>query len=285
MSIQERSTTASVTTAIRPTGAERDPLRTARRRRLQERLLAWVTPIVVLGAWEIAARTGAIPVRFFPAPSMIFGTGVDMVRAGTLQKDLLATMTRVLIGFTAGSVVGAAAGLLLGLSRLAKAALDPFLSALYTVPKLSLLPLLLLIFGLGETPMILLVALSVFFPTWITCMAAVTAIPEGYQEAARAFGAGRWAKFRHVIWPAFLPNLFVALRLSIGVAILVIVGAEFVQGNSGIGYRIWHSWSLFQARPMYVGICVIALMGLICSMIVSAVGRKLLPWAPQQQKH
>lgn len=269
----------SATVVVRPTTAEIDPVRTARRRRRLERALAVLTPLVVLVGWEVAARTGAIPVRFFPAPTMILSTAGEMVRSGVLLEDLTATLRRVVIGFVAGSAAGAGAGLALGLSGLARAAFDPFLSALYTVPKLALLPLLLLIFGLGETPLVLLVALAVFFPTWITCMAGVTAIPEGYREAARAFGASRWDMFRHVLWPAFLPQLFVALRLSVGVAILVIVGAEFVQGSSGLGFRIWHSWSLFQARPMYVGICVIALLGLLCTTLVTALGRRLLPWA------
>lgn len=103
------------------------------------------------------------------------------------------------------------------------------------MPKLALLPLLLLIFGLGELPNVLLVGMTVFFLVWITCMEAVMTIPESYREAARSFGAGRWQMFAHVIWPAMLPQLFVAMRLSIGTAVLVIVGVEFVQADVGIG--------------------------------------------------
>ncbi len=153
--------------------------------------------------------------------------------SGELQRDVRGSwVLRIVAGFVLGVVTGVMAGLLLGLSRRAHAALDPFLSALYTVPKLALLPLLLLIFGLGELPNVLLVGMTVFFLVWITCMEAVMTIPESYREAARSFGAGRWSMFVHVIWPAMLPQLFVAMRISAGTACWLIIGVEFVQADA-----------------------------------------------------
>lgn len=264
---------------ILPGPAERDPAAHARHIAREERLLSIATPLLFLVAWEIAGQTGWLPQRFFPPPSRILLSGYAMARSGQLQADLLASVLRILAGFVLGVSGGVAAGLLLGLSRRAHAALDPFFSALYTVPKLAILPLLLLICGLGELPNVLLVGMTVFFLVWITCMEAVMTIPESYREAARAFGAGRWQMFVHVIWPAMLPQLFVAMRLSIGTAVLVIVGVEFVQADVGIGFRIWHSWSLFQADRMYVGICVVALLGYLFSSIVRWTARFAIPWA------
>jgi NitT/TauT family transport system permease protein/sulfonate transport system permease protein len=263
---------------ILPGPAERDPAAHARRIRNEERLLSIATPVVFLLAWEIAGQTGLLPQRFFPPPSRIAMAAWGMARSGELQADLLASILRIAAGFVLGTVTGLAAGLLLGLSRRAHAALDPFLSALYTVPKLAILPLLLLIFGLGELPNVLLVGMTVFFLVWITSMEAVMTIPDSYREAARSFGAGRWAMFVHVIWPALLPQLFVAMRLSIGTAVLVIVGIEFVQADVGIGYRIWHSWSLFQADRMYVGICAVAVLGYLFASAVRWCARIALPW-------
>ncbi|WP_378951342.1 ABC transporter permease [Mesorhizobium sp. ANAO-SY3R2] len=269
------------TIAIRPGEAERDPRGYARRARRQERVLAVVTPVVFFVLWELMARAGVLDARFFPAPSAIFMSALEMLSTGILQRDILASALRVLVGFAIGVVTGLGAALLLGLSRLTRAALEPFLTALYTVPKLALLPLLLLIFGLGELPSVLLVGMTVFFLVWIQCMEAVLAIPENYCEAARSFGAKGWKMFRHVTWPALLPQLFISMRIAIGTAVLVIVGVEFVQASQGIGYRIWHSWSLFQANRMYVGICTVALMGFLFSSVVRWLGRVMLPWTRQ----
>ena len=263
---------------IAPGRAETHPEQHARRQRAEELALAFATPVIFLVLWEVAAQAGVMDRRFFPAPTEIFKAAMDMVEKGILWKDLVASTYRIVGGFALGTVAGVLAALWLGLSRLARAALDPFLSALYTVPKLALLPLLLLIFGLGEFPKILLVALTVFFLVWITCMEAIMTIPESYREAARSFGASGWAMFRHVTWPAMLSQLFVAMRLAIGTAVLVIVGIEFVQASEGVGYRIWHSWSLFQANRMYVGLCVVALMGFGFGVLVRWIGYWALPW-------
>lgn len=264
---------------ILPGIAERDPRRYALALARENRLLAIATPALFLLAWEFAGQVGWLPTRFFPPPSRIARTAVAMVASGELQRDLAASVLRIVAGFVLGVATGTAAGLLLGLSRRAHAALDPFLSALYTVPKLAILPLLLLIFGLGELPNIILVGMTVFFLVWITCMEAVLTIPENYRETARSFGARGWTMFVHVIWPAMLPQLFVAMRISVGTAVLVIVGIEFVQADVGIGYRIWHSWSLFQADRMYVGICAVALLGYVFATFVRWCGRLAIPWA------
>lgn len=264
---------------IQPGNAEQDPVGHARRARVKERALSILTPIAFLLLWEFAAYGGWLDTRFFPAPSQIAVAAVSMLASGSLQKDLAISITRVLLGFALGVASGLVAGLILGLSQLTRAALDPFFSALYTVPKLAILPLLLLIFGLGETPKILVIATTVFFIVWISCMEAVITIPYSYREVALSFGANRWEMFKHVIWPALLPPLFVSMRISIGMAVLVLVGVEFVQADVGIGYRIWHSWSLFQPKEMYVGICAIAILGVVFAALIKIIGDLLIPWA------
>lgn len=263
---------------IEPSAAEVDPQRYRRRRTRIERGLAWLVPALLISFWQLAAEAGWIDLRLFPSPWRIVESGRDLIESGQLQDELLLSTRRILIGFALGVTSGAIAGFLLGSSRLARAAFEPTLNALYTVPKLALLPLLLLIFGIGEQPKLILIAMTVFFFMWISVMEAVSSISEGYREAALSFRAGPWLRFSQVVFPAVLPQLFVAMRVSAGVSVLVLVGAEFVQGGNGIGYLIWNSWSLFLADRMYVGIVVVALMGVIFSMIIQAVGRFLTPW-------
>jgi len=198
-----------------------------------------------------------------------------------LWTDVLATLRRVVLGFAIGGLVGFLAGAVTGLSRLARSALEPMLSALYVVPKLALLPVFITIAGLGEPPVIVMVSWTVFFYIWIYTMEAFTQIPEGYREAARSLNVGRRAMFRHVLLPAALPHLFVAMRVAISVAILVIVAAEFVVGTTGLGYVIFDSRRLFMNDRMYVGIVTVALLGVILATMITWIGRRLTPWAEQ----
>lgn len=248
-----------------------------------ELALAWGIPAILLAIWQIAAQRNWIDTRFFPTPTSIWSAAVDAHRQGVLWPNVWITVRRILLGFTFGTVTGVAAGLALGMSRLIRAALEPLLSALYTVPKLALLPMFLLIFGLGEEPRVVVIAVTVFFFVWISTMEAVRAVDPGGREALVSMGANHRQIFRHVIGPAILPSIFVAMRVSAGVAVLVTVGLEFVQADDGIGAITWKSWSLFLAARMYAGIVTIALIGLCFTMVVTAVGRAVTPWAPRER--
>lgn len=268
----------------RPGKADRNPRGYVRRRRLLEISLAIAVPVVLIGLWEWGGFRDWYDTRFFPRPSTIWSEGVDLIRDGTLQEEVWITTKRVLLGFGLGAVVGFLAGVILGMSRLTRAALEPTLNALYTVPKLALLPAFLLLFGTrNDNAKIVLIAVTVFFFMWISTMSAISTVPEGYREALRSFGARRMQMFRHVLMPAALPQVFVALRLSAGVSVLTVVGIEFVTGGDGIGNLIWKSWQLFVPARTYVGIVTVALMGLVFSTVVQLVGRLLTPWAPNEK--
>ncbi|GAA0710855.1 ABC transporter permease [Dactylosporangium roseum] len=274
-------TPARTPCVVAPTSRELDPVGHARRTRRYTTVLAITTPVVLLAVWQLAAIQEWIDTRFFPAPSRIAATAWTMTQNGTLADDVWTTLRALMIGFALGLFVGVATGVALGLSWIVRAALEPLLSALYTVPKLALLPLLLLIFGLGETPRILLVAIGVFFIIWISVVEAILDIPEGYKEAAESFGVRGWMCFTNVTLPAILPQIATGIRLAIGNAVLIIVGIEFVNGDSGIGYRIWHSWSLFAADQMYVGIITVALLGFLLSFLVQTTARLVIRWTPR----
>lgn len=261
-----------------PGREELNPRRYRQRRKRIERSLAIAVPLVLIGIWQIASVRKSINPRYFPAPSTIWSSGVKLVRDGTLVDDMVVSFRRVLLGFLIGSIAGIACGILLGASRIARAALEPTIYALWTVPKLALLPLLLLIFGIGEAPIVVLIAINCFFLLLIPTVAAIASVAHPYREAASAFGANSVEELWHVLLPGAIPQIFVALRLAAGASILVLVGAEFVQGDDGLGHLIWHSWSLFMADRMYVGIVVVAVSGALFTMLIAAVGRWLTPW-------
>jgi sulfonate transport system permease protein len=266
-----------------PGRAERDPNGYLRRRRLVELACAIAVPVGLGLAWQLASSQGWIDARVYPSPVEIGQAGVDLVRDGRLLDDLGATARRVALGWAIGSAAGIILGLAMGSVRLLRRALEPTLDALYVVPKLALLPVLLNMFGLGEGPKVALVAVTVFFFVWIGTMTAVMAVPEGYRETGAAFGASRAQMFRHVLVPGALPQIVVALRVAAGVAVLVIVAAEFIVGDSGLGYLIFNSRALFINDRMYVGIVVVALFGVAFSELIRALGRLVTPWAPQDR--
>ncbi|MGW0432144.1 ABC transporter permease [Micromonospora sp. NPDC003197] len=269
---------------IRPRRQETDPAGTIRRRRGLSVGLGIGTPVLLLVLWQLSAQQDWIDTRFFPAPTTILTEAGEMVESGMLFEDLWASLKAILLGYVFGLVTGVLTGTVLALSKVVRYALEPLLSALYTIPKLAILPLLLLIFGLGDLPKVILITLGVFFVVWVSVLEGIEDLPPAYAEAAQIFGISGINRWVHVILPGILPNLFTGMRIALGTSVLIAVGTEFVNGDQGIGYRIWHSWSLFQSEQMYVGIVVVAFMGFALTWIVKYIGARVAPWAPRQAR-
>ncbi|TDV57838.1 ABC transporter permease [Actinophytocola oryzae] len=253
-------------------------VRRERRLVLRDRIAAILTPLVLLGLWQVAATSDWIDARLFPAPSLIVANAWDMILDGDLLTHTWATLSRIIYGSVIGIVVGVVLGLAMGYYRLLSAAFSPTLSALYALPKIAIFPLLLVIFGLGETPRVLVVAISVFFVMQINAMSGVRHVDPRLVEAGTAFGATGWKRFRYVVFPAALPSVFAGLRVSAGVSILVIVAVEFVGSSDGLGFLIWNAWTLFQPTRMYVGLAVVAILGAVLAGLVGLGERWATPW-------
>jgi NitT/TauT family transport system permease protein len=252
--------------------------RRERRLRARDLTLAVLTPIMLLAVWEIAALTGALDARLFTPPSAIASRAWQMIGDGELWRDALATIARLSVGFVVGSVLGVLCGLIMGVSRPVRAALGPTFTSLYALPKIAILPLLLLIFGLTETPKVLSVAISVFFVVQINTLAGILEIDARILEAARAYRATGWKLFRYVLLPGATPAIMTGLRVSAGMAVIVITAVEFVASNNGLGYLIWNSWQLFQPQTMFVGLIAVSIIGALVTGLVIVLERVLLPW-------
>jgi NitT/TauT family transport system permease protein len=249
-----------------------------RRLKMRDLLFAVATPLVLLAGWEIAARTGLLDPRLFTPPTQIVARGWEMVVSGELWGHVAATTLRLIVGFVIGSALGIVAGLLMGVWRPVRAALGPTFTALYALPKIAILPLLLLIFGLTETPKILAVVISVFFVVQINTLAGIVQIDARILEAARAYRATGWRLFRYILLPGALPAIMTGLRVSAGMSVIVITAVEFVASNDGLGYLIWNSWQLFQPKDMYVGLITVSIIGAVMTGLIIFLERALLPW-------
>jgi len=282
--------TGSGVTTIRrrPGGAERDPKGHALRWRIAEVVLAAGVPILLIALWQVASSRGWIDAKLYPAPSTLVTKGRDLFRAengGHMGDDLSRSVQRILWGYVWGVLFGLAFGVVMGMSRVVRAALDSTLTALYTVPKLALIGVFLLILGYDDKPIVVVIALTVFFFVWIQTMAAIMAVAPFYREAAQSFGATRWQLFRHVLLPAALPQIFVGLRIAAGVTVLTVIGVEFVfaADSQGLGYRINNARQIFDPAQMYVGIVLASVLGVLFTWLVRFVGRRLSPWSKETQ--
>lgn len=252
--------------------------RRERRRRRLDLALSIGTPVLLLALWQLAADVHWIDPRIFTPPSQIARAAGQLISAGTLPRDIELTVARLLVGYSIGAVVGVVVGLLLGLVRPLRSALSPLFTALYAVPQIALLPLLLVIFGVGETPKVLTVVAVTFFVLEINALAAVRNFDPRLLEAGRAYGATRTKLFRHVLLPGALPAIFTGLRVSIALGLVVITATEFVASNNGLGFLVWSSWQLFQPDQMYVGLVTIALVGVVLTAAIVGIERLALPW-------
>jgi ABC-type nitrate/sulfonate/bicarbonate transport system permease component len=249
-----------------------------------ERLLSILSPVMLLGLWELLAQLRVIDTRFFPAPSSIFGVLWDMMRpspqfpTGELWFHLGISLQRIVIGFLIGALPGIVVGLAMGLFSPIRAVLQPLIDATFPIPKIAILPLFIMIFGIGEESKYAIIATAVIYLVLINTVAGVRNIDRIYLDVGKNFHASRLMMFTDIAFPGALPLIVAGVKLGMGVALLVIVSAEFVGARSGLGYLIWTSWQVFQVEKMYVGLMVIAVVGFASAILLTWVERVLVPW-------
>lgn len=246
--------------------------------RARERLLAVGTPILLLLLWEILVRVGFLDARFFPAPSAIFVRMWELTQTGELLENTWVSLRRLFFGFWLGLIPGLGLGVTMGMSRSFRAALTPLVSGTYPIPKSALLPLILLIFGLGETSKIVMVAIGVFYPVVMNTTSGVLQIAPIFYDVAQNCSASRRQIFRTVALPGAMPSIMTGVELGAGLGLILIAIAEMVGARSGLGYMIWNAWELYSVETMYVGLLVIAVIGYVLSIGLNELSRVLIPW-------
>ena len=244
------------------------------------RWLAVISPLGLLLVWEILSRTGVADPRFFPPPSTIIRTLADMVRSGELPFHIGVSLRRILIGFVLGSVPAVLLGLAMGLARPLRALFMPIVAAIYPIPKIAIYPLIIFYLGIGEASKVTIVALSIFFLVLLNTMAGVLGLDRAYFNIARAYGAGARSIFTTVAMPGAMPQIFTGLKLAMGFALIVIVGAELLGSDAGIGFLIWRSYQIFAIEAMYVGLLVTAMLGWLATIALDWLERLAMPWRP-----
>jgi ABC-type nitrate/sulfonate/bicarbonate transport system permease component len=247
-------------------------------KRNSDRLLLISLLCAGLALWEFAAARDWINTLFFPAPSTITVSFFLELSTGELLLNLGATLQRAGLGLLFGCTSGLAFGILLGWSTRLRVLLDPIIGALYPLPKLALFPLFLIFFGLGESPRVVLISLSAFFPILINTLAGVRQINAEYFEIAQAYGATRWLLIRRVILPGSLPSVLSGLRLAVGNTLITTIAVELLNADTGLGAQIWWAWETLRTEVLYVTIFLAAMLGIGSHYFLETMSRWAIPW-------
>ena len=241
-------------------------------------LLPFIVPAVVLLAWEAAVRASLLDRLFFPPPSALWATFYEMARQGELERRVAITLLHAAKGFLFGALPGVACGVLMGASAWVRRALEPFLAALYATPKLTLLPMLMLVAGTGDLPRQILVAATVFLVVVMNTVDGVGGVPPHFVEMAKNYGASRGMLFRRVYLPSSAPHIFTGLRLGMGRALVLAITVEMIGGGSGLGSLVWTAWLTFSPERLYIAVIFSAILGATVHRGLKLVEFRLIPW-------
>jgi ABC-type nitrate/sulfonate/bicarbonate transport system permease component len=232
-------------------------------------------PVALLVAWQLSASGGHLP-EYLTSPSAIVGAFAELLKAGDLTKAFWASSYRVYTGFAIGAGTGLLVGLAAGIWLPLRHFFDPLVSFLYPIPKIAFLPVFLLLFGLGHGLIIAIIALSVFFPVFISSRYSVLSINPRFAWAARNMGASESTIFFRVILPASAPQTFVGLRVGLSMAFVLLFSSELISAQAGFGYLITQGDEAGRYDIMFAGIVAFAVLGFISDRILMIVRRRAL---------
>jgi NitT/TauT family transport system permease protein len=239
---------------------------------------AVLVPVVAIALWETLARMEIINPLILPAPSQVLSRWIEYARSGELHRDAFSSVYRVVVGFFIGTVLALPIGLAMGVSRTAYAYLNPLLQVLRPIPPIAFVPLAILWFGLGNPPAFFLISLGAFFPVLMNTIAGVRSVDALYIRAARNLGAKPFALFRRIVIPAAMPHIMTGIRVGFGVAFIVVIVAEMIAVNDGLGYRILEAREYFWSDKIIAGMITIGLLGLLIDAILARISAYLLRW-------
>lgn len=235
-------------------------------------------PISFLVLWELCSRVAILSPRYFPPPTLVAATLASLLAGGDLWGETLVTLNRLAVSFVLAAVPGVPAGLAMGLSRPVRNVLEPYIALLYPLPKIALLPLFLILLGVGERAFILTGAITAFFQIVLSTLGGVQSMDPRLLEVGRNYGARGVGLFRKIILPAVLPSIFTGLRLGLGLALIAVIAVEFVTAKSGLGHLVFRYWQMLLTAEMFAAFVLVGLIGLALTRGLRLVQRRALAW-------
>jgi sulfonate transport system permease protein len=245
--------------------------------------IGWLLPLALLAWWELAAQAGWLSSRILPEPFAVLKAAWNLSASGELWRHLAVSSGRATSGFAVGAGLGLVLGLLSGSLRSAELLLDTTLQMVRNIPALALIPLVILWFGIDETAKLFLVSVGVFFPVYLNTFHGIRSVDQGLIEMARSYGLSGWPLYRDVILPGALPSILVGLRFALGLVWVLLIVAETISAQAGIGYMTMNAREFLQTDVVLVGILLYALLGKLADTAARALERFWLRWHPGYQ--
>jgi ABC-type nitrate/sulfonate/bicarbonate transport system permease component len=249
-------------------------------KRREHALLGTISMLVFLAFWEAAVAFGWVNPLFTSSPSRIVRTAIDLFADGSIWTDIQVSGLEFLIGYGAAVVIGVPLGILMGWYSRLDAVLDPFVSALYATPRIALLPLVMIWFGIGIMSKVAIVFLGAIFPILVNTITGVRTVNADFVKVARSFGSSDRQMFLTVALPSSVPLLLTGLRLGIGHALIGIVVGEMYGATHGLGFLIATAGARFQTDKVMVGIIIIAAAGVAMTELLRLIERRFERWRP-----
>jgi 1,4-dihydroxy-2-naphthoate octaprenyltransferase len=249
----------------------------------RERWLQLLSPVILLVVWEVLARVGALDQRFFSMPSEIFVRLFELLQDGTLLTNTAITLRRVVVGFVLATIPAILLGVVMGVSDVARAIFTPLIAAIYPIPKIALVPMVVILLGIGEPAKYAIVVISVFFLVALNTVAGVRNVDPKYFDIARNNGASKWDQIWTVALPGALPSILTGVNLGLGFALTVIVGTELLLPQGGLGALIWAAYQVYDIPTIFAVLIVVALLGFAANWAMGEVERQLVPWRASER--
>ena len=277
---REKRLAMAMTVELPITQANADAPRapSARLSRLARPTLGLLLPLSAALAWELIVWLGYSNGRLVPPPSRVFETIVDLARSGELMRHIVATLSRVAVGFGFGVIAGTIMGAISGYWALARRLLDPTVQALRAIPSLAWVPLFILWLGIFETSKIALIAVGVFFPVYLGVMGAILSVDRKIVEVGRIFRLSGPAMIRRILLPAVLPAYVVSLRVGLGLGWMFVVAAELIGASEGLGYLLLDGQQLGKPAQILAAIVIFAILGKLTDWLIEVAAAPFLRW-------
>ena len=247
-------------------------------------ILRWGTAFIFLIVWEVAIEVGWIPELFTSSPTRIFKAAMEVFKEGTIWKDMWISAKEFFMGFAFSIVTGVPLGILMGWYRRPRLMGSLFVSFFYAMPRVAMLPLLILWFGIGLYSKIALVFLGAFFPILISTCSGIQNLDESLIKCARSFGANDWQLFRDIALPASVPFILIGCNLGIGRALIGVVVGELYGATAGVGFFIANAGSLYQTDRVFVGIIIVSVAGVLLIELMNLIESRFQRWRPELQQ-
>jgi ABC-type nitrate/sulfonate/bicarbonate transport system permease component len=245
---------------------------------MKQRWPGFLAIAIILGVWELASYEKILDPVSMPRVSSILESWFEIVKSGLLLEHMLASLARIFTGFALATVIAVPLGLLMGSVSLVYRIMEPITEFLRPIPSSAYIPVAILFLGIGDEMKVFVIFLACTFPILLNTYSGVRGIDPVLVDTGRTFGLSRMRNLRWIVFRAAMPSILTGMRISLGIALIVVVIAEMIAGNSGIGYLILEMERTFHVPEMFAGIFTLGVVGFLLNILFLRVEQYLLRW-------